>query len=321
VTAASYPDVLVWGACGFIGRHLVSDLVQRGTRVSVLTRGRRGYPPRWWSDRVQWFELTGSSADAGIMQAAVEQARVIFNFAGSTGTTDSNRDPLGSLDANNRPQLQLLEACRAAGVHPHVVFTSSRLVYGRPLSDRVDEQHPINPASMYAAHKACCEHYHRIYASRGVLTATVLRISNAFGADPEAGPRHHGMINAFVQAARAGRPIELFGEGRQLRDFIYIADLVDVLLTCGRHPSAVNETFNIGAGVGTSLREAAEQVVAQIGGPPVRIAPWPPEYSVVETGDYVTDVTKARNLIGLDLKWSFERGLTDMIEEYGRHIP
>jgi UDP-glucose 4-epimerase len=196
------------------------------------------------------------------------------------------------------------------------VFTSSRLVYGRPATLPVSESHVLNPASMYAAHKLCCEHYHRIYAASDALTCTIARISNAFGADPDPATKHHGMINVFVRQSLAGRAIELFGDGRQLRDYLYIPDLVSILLDCGTHRAAVNETFNIGSGTGTSLREAAEQVAAATGGPAIRSVPWPRNYEVVETGDYLTDISKVRTRLGFAPRWSFLAGLSDMIAAY-----
>ncbi len=314
--ASGWPDTLVWGACGFIGRHLVAELCRRGARVSVLTRARSRYAAPSWAGQVRWFEMPDGPEASAVLHRAVAEAAVIYNFAGSTGAADSNLDPLGSLESNNRAQLQMLEACRAAGTRPHVVFTSSRLVYGRPLALPVRESHPLNPASMYAAHKLCCEHYHRIYAAGEALTCTIARISNAFGADPDPGTKHHGMINVFARQSLAGRAIELFGDGAQMRDYLYVPDLIAVLLECGANPAAVNETFNIGSGTGTSLREAAEQVAAATGGPAVRYVPWPRTYEVVETGDYLTDISKARRALDFTPRWSFAAGLSDMIAAY-----
>jgi UDP-glucose 4-epimerase len=308
-TARGYPDVLVWGACGFIGRRLVSTLLRRGARVSVLTRSRDRYPKQVWRDDVEWFELHGDGRDAFVIDQAVSGAAVIFNLAGSTGAAQSNRGPIESLDANNRAQLELLEACRRSSHLPHVVFSSSRLVYGRPVTARVDEDHPRRPASVYAAHKLCCEHYHAIYSSQGAISSTIVRVSNAFGYDEGSLQKPHGLLNAFVQQALAGRPLTIFGDGSQLRDFIYIDDLTEVLVRCGERESARNETFNIGSGVGISLRHAAERIVTALGGPPIVYAPWPLDYAVVETGDYVTEIAKATRLLDFTPHWSFDEGL------------
>lgn len=309
----SPPDALVWGACGFIGRHLAGELCQRGGRVAVLTRPRERYRPAWWSNRVQWFELRGDDRDEAVMERAVSTAQVIFNLAGSTGAAGSNRDPIRSLDGNNRAQLQMLEASRRAGVRPHMVFTSSRLVYGHANKLPVAEDHPLDPLSLYAVHKLSCEQYHRIYALQNLITCTVVRISNVYGADIDPADKPHGMINACVNRCLDGRSIELFGDGHQLRDYIYIADLVEVLLACSVQPAARNETINVGTGVGISLRDASEQIVAAVGAPPLRFVPWPEDHAVVETGDYVTDVTKMRRRLGCTPQWSFPAGLAQTI--------
>jgi UDP-glucose 4-epimerase len=303
-------DVLVWGACGFIGRSLVSALLRRGARVSVLTRPRVAYGRQAWQDQVRWFELSGETGDVAVLDEAVRGAAVIFNLAGSTGAARSNRAPVESLDANNRSQLALLEACRRSGRRPHVVFTSSRLVYGRPRTPRVDETHPIEPGSIYAAHKLCCEHYHAIYAAQGAISRTIVRVSNAFGLDEGAGRKPHGALNAFVQETLAGQPLTIFGDGSQLRDYIFIDDLTEALLACGVRQAARNEIINIGGGDPISLRHAAERIVEALAGPPIVFAPWPLDHAMVETGDYVTDIGKAARLLDFAPRYRFDAALT-----------
>jgi UDP-glucose 4-epimerase len=303
-------DVLVWGACGFIGRNLVSALLERGARVSVLTRTRSGYPHQAWQDRVRWFELAGDPGDVTVLDAAVGGASVIFNLAGSTGAAQSNRAPLDSLDANNRAQLEFLEACRRAGQRPHVVFTSSRLVYGRPRTPRVDETHPIEPASIYAAHKVCCEHYHAIYGAQGAISRTIVRVSNAFGLDEGSVRKPHGALNAFVQQTLAGQPLTIFGDGSQLRDYLFIDDLAEALLACGVREAARNEIINIGGGCPISLRHAAERIVGALGGPAIVYVPWPLDQAMVETGDYVTDLGKAERLLDFAPRHPFDAALS-----------
>jgi len=302
--------VLVWGACGFVGRHLVSELCARGRRVSVLTRERTRYPATAWETEVDWYELAGEAvSDARVIAAAVADVDVVYDLAGSTGAVQSNRDPLDSLQRNNVALLQVLEAIRLEGRRPRVVLASSRLVYGKPVTLPVDEDHPLAPESIYAAHKLCCEHYLRVYAAQGLLSYTIARISNAYGPDAQWTTRPHGMVNAFVRQAVAGTPIRLFGDGSQLRDLIYVADLVDVVIACGEMPAAADVTLNVGTGVGVSLREMAERIVAMAGGPAVEFVPWPADFAMVETGDYVTNPTRLHRILGVLPRWTIQQGL------------
>jgi UDP-glucose 4-epimerase len=209
--------------------------------------------------------------------------------------------------------LGLLESCAAARNVPHVVFSSSRLVYGHTGKTPVTEGHPVNPMSVYAAHKLCIEHYLKIYALLGKITYTICRISNVYGVDEGTLGQGYRVVNAFIRAGLAGEPITLFGDGTQLRDFIYIKDLVDALITSGGSPGSRNELFNIGSGVSSSMHEAASLIRKMTGAPPLRFAPWPKDYELVESGDYVADISKARSELGLAPKYSLDLGLAESI--------
>lgn len=323
-------NVLVWGAYGFMARHLVGRLLQLGAKVSILTRERSRYTPAPWDapphrDSISRFEV-GSMFDAGarfeagmggpqpVFRRALESADVVFNFAGANGAVRSNQDPQRSAAQSARIQVAFLQACAQSGRCPHVVFSSSRLVYGRAQSLPVAEDHPLAPRSFYAAHKLCCEDYHRAFAASRALTFTICRISNAFGPDPEFARKDHGVINAFVEQAIAGQPLRLFGDGRQLRDYIYIDDLIEALLLCAGRPAARNEIFNVGSGEGIRLCDAAEEIRRAAGGPPIEFQPWPADYETVESGDYVSQIAKIRSRLGFSPACSFRGGLARYLQ-------
>ncbi len=314
-------NILVWGAYGFMGRHLVSRLLESGAKVSILTRERSRYAPAPWDTSPQGASLqrfeTGPGDPQPIFRQALESADLVFNLAGANGAVRSNHDPRRSADQSARLQVAFLQACSQSGRRPHVVFSSSRLVYGRAQSLPVSEDHPLAPRSFYAANKLCCEHYHRAFAASGALSFTICRISNAFGFDPEFARKDHGIINTFVEKALAGQPLRLFGDGSQLRDYIYIDDLIDALLLCGEHPAARNEIFNVGSGEGVRLCDAADQIRQATNGPAIEFQPWPADYEKVESGDYVSQVTKIQASLGFSPAYSFRSGL----REYLRRRP
>jgi len=322
----SKKSVLVWGGLGFLGQPLVSKLLEGGMEVSVLCRSRKLYPAPVWASRVRWFELDG--ADPGgnsVLFEAVSSASIIYDFAGSSGAAASNRQPSLSLDENCRTQLAFLAACEKAGHCPHVVFPSSWLVYasGQPgpggeagPKDPVDETCSLGPLSMYAAHRLCIEHYLKIYAARGWITYTICRISNPYGFDPAPTARGYKVLNTFIQRALAGKPIEIFGDGRQLRDFIYISDVARALFHCGLVPEARNEVMNISSGNSHALVEAVETLIDLIGPSPVMFRPWPDEYRSVEPGDYRADISKARRLLGFHPEYDLKSGLRETIRDY-----
>ncbi|MBC7926071.1 MAG: NAD-dependent epimerase/dehydratase family protein [Bryobacteraceae bacterium] len=306
-------NVLVWGGLGFLGSHLVDCLLSAGASVRLLTRERERYTQPTWAHRVQWFEVRHESNKQEVFRSAVNGVDLVYNFAGSSGAVASNSAPLASLENNCREQLLFLAACEESGTCPHVVFSSSWLVYGRPQYLPVDESHPLEPCSMYGAHKACIENYLRIFATRGKIRFSVVRMSNPYGFDPTAGRTSYKLLNTFVNTALAGHAVVLFGDGSQLRDFIYVSDVARALVACGQRAEATNEILNLSSGQSHTLLEAVNLLREMVPSPPPMFREWPPEYVAAEPGSYIADVSKMQRVLGLS-------GLVDLREGLSRTI-
>lgn len=305
--------VLVWGGAGFIGGALLGALKERGDRVTVLSRkDSYGLGQRYPKLRILETGFSMDSNAKAVLRESVRNAELVFNVSGSSGAVSSNQNPLASLRENCAWQLEFLNACSTAGHRLHVVFASTRLVYGKPRSLPVEEAHPLSPESMYAAHKLCTEHYHQIYALQGAISYTICRISNPYGRDERGSGKNHGILNQMIQTALSHKPLTIFGSGKQIRDYIHISDLVQVLLLCGEQQGAINEVFNIGSGEGVSMLDAAMQI-GSIADAPVVFSPWPESYARVETGDFVNSIEKARRLLGFAPKFSFKQGIREAI--------
>jgi UDP-glucose 4-epimerase len=169
---------------------------------------------------------------------------------------------------------------------------------------------------MYAAHRLCIEHYLRIYAAQGNITYTICRISNPYGVDPAPNAQGYKILNTFIRCAFARRPIEIFGDGGQLRDFIYISDVTRALFLCGLVPEARNQVINISSGHSHALLEAVETLIDLVGKSSVIFRPWPDEYRSVEPGDYIADISKARRVLGFHPEYDLESGLRETICDY-----
>lgn len=310
--------VLVWGPFGFVGRHLTAALIARGCSVAILSRPAHLYDDPGWGGPVRRFELQAGCDNSSTIRQAVSTAAVIYDLAGSSGAVSSNRAPIESLENNCRIQLEFLEACALAGNAPHIVFSSSRLVYGETGTEAVTEDHPLAPRSIYAAHRLCVENYLRIYAHRGHITYSICRISNIYGHERGQRGRDYGVLNSFVRQAIAGRPITLFGAGSQLRDYIHVTDLVEVLIRAGTAPAARNHVFNIGLGTSVTVREAALLIQELAGSPPIQFVPWPADWEAVESGDYVVDTKKARTLLDISCRYDLASGLRETVASYRR---
>ena len=309
--------VLVTGGLGFIGVNLCSRLLDLGAEVTVLDNFvPTQIAPAFDAVRSQLRLAIADIRDEEKVERVVRDQEVIFNLAGKSGAADSNKTPLNDLDINCRGQLNLLDACRAFNPEVAIVFPSSRLVYGKPRYLPVDEKHPLDPESIYAAHKLAVENYHLIYGRLYGLKATVLRISNPYGPFQAGEGRAYGIANGFIQAAVSGRPIMLFGDGSQRRDYLYIDDLVEAFLRAAPLPESRGRIYNIGDGQGTSLLELAEMAVLEAGRGKIVRVPWPEEYRAIETGDYLSDISLARQELGWSPGTDIREGIERTVISY-----
>lgn len=306
----------VWGGCGFVGRHLVPALLAHGAEVTVLTRPVAPALEPAWRSAVSWYVIDGDADYDDVLASTHPPADVVYDLAGASGAAHSHLDPLASLDSICRAQLLFLDACRRHGRAPHVVFVSTRLVYAPHGAAAIAEDARLEPRSLYAVHKLGVEHYLRVFSRLTPLTYTILRASPIFGFDGGCGPREHGIVNTFIRCGLRGEPITLFGDGRQLRDFLYIADFVDALLAAAVAPAARNTVINVGSGERLRLRDAAEIIRSLTGGPPIRYVPWPADCLAVETGDYVADINRCRALLDMSPRTSFAIGAALTVRAY-----
>jgi len=301
--------VLVVGADGFLGTNCVRALEALGARLTLLVRSPR--PHTNPHARV----IRGDARDPVVVRAAVEDQTVVFDLAGSSGGIDSNRDPLGDLDRECVPQLNLISLCAQLRAPPFFVFCSTRTVYGQPQYLPVDEAHPLAPLSVYAVHKLAVESYLSLFNRRAGLSFCVFRLSNPYGPHQPENWRSYGVINHFIRQAAIGEAIRLYGEGEQLRDYIYVDDAVSAFVLSPALSSCRDQILNLGGRHPISVRTAAERITSIAGGPPVEFEPWPEEYVAVESGDYVTDLRKLDGCMDRPAEPSFDDAVAWTIEE------
>jgi nucleoside-diphosphate-sugar epimerase len=179
----------------------------------------------------------------------------------------------------------------------------------------VDEGHPMRPQSFYALHKLAAERYCRLYHEAFGLWTAWLRLSNPYGPRQQIKHSKYGIVNWFVRLALDGKPLTVFGDGGQARDYFYIDDAVEAFLLAASSDEAGGEAFNIGGGAPISFRTMAETIARETGAT-VDYVQWPDAWKQVETGDYVTDIEKARRLLGWQPKVGFEEGIRRTVDYY-----
>jgi nucleoside-diphosphate-sugar epimerase len=214
-----------------------------------------------------------------------------------------------------RGNLALLEAIRAAGAAAKLVFAGSRLQYGRPATLPVGEDQSGHPLCLHAVHKQTVEEYLKLYAQLFGVRYSVARITNPYGPGQPKGRTAYGIINRLIQLALAGEALTMYGDGRQQRDYVHVADVVDALLALGASARANGRIYNVASGVGTRMIDAASQIIEIAGGGHVEHVPWPSLAEQIETGDFVADISRAKAELG----WAPARPLRQGLEETVAH--
>jgi UDP-glucose 4-epimerase len=323
---AFYRDrrVMVTGGLGFIGSNLARQLAALGARVLLVDSLIPEYGGNLFNidgieDRVR--VNIADVRQQSTMNYLVQDQDVIFNLAGQVSHIDSMQDPYTDLEINCRSQLSILEACRRYNPTVKVIFAGTRQVYGKPDSLPVSESHLVRPMDINGINKAAGEYYHLVYNNAFGVRACSLRLTNVYGPRQLIKHNRQGFIGWFIRLAMEDREIQIYGDGRQLRDFVYVDDAADAFLRAGASEASNGQVFNVGGLEPISHRDLVELLIAVAGSGRYRFVEWPPEKKAIDIGDFHSD----SSLIGRTLGWravtSLREGLTKTLDFYRTHLP
>ncbi|MBV9271868.1 MAG: NAD-dependent epimerase/dehydratase family protein [Candidatus Eremiobacteraeota bacterium] len=302
--------VAVTGASGFLGERLVRHLLPRCREVVAIARGAAtGVLQDLRGAQILLADVT-QAADLAPALAGVD---VVFHLAGRSGASASAASPIADLDVNVGGLLTLLDVLTRIAPRARVVFPGSRLEYGTPQAVPVPESHPINPLSPYGLHKYLCELELALFARTSELRYAVARLTNPYGPWQSASARQYNVLNQMILTASNGGTITLYGDGSQVRDYIFVEDAVAALTRLGELDESV--VVNVGSGTGISVRDAAETMVRIAGRGSIAFVPWPEPERRVETGDFIADISKMSSL-GWKPQYAFEDGIAETIRYF-----
>jgi UDP-glucose 4-epimerase len=294
------PLVVVTGGAGFIGSHLATSLLAQGRRVRIvddLSSGKRSNLP----PGAEFLE--GDVLD--LADRAVEDADTVYHLAAQVSVSRSVAAPRESHRSTAESTLAMLEASEKAGVRRFVLASSSAVYGNAEILPRREDQAP-EPASPYAAAKLTSEVYSRYWASRGPMETVALRFFNVYGPRQDPTSPYAAAIPTFINRLASGRPIPIFGDGTQTRDFTFVDDVVRGLDAAGLRPAVSGRVFNIASGRSITILELVG-LLGGILGQDVSIDFRPPR-----TGDIhhsAADIGQARQALGFVPEVSLAEGL------------
>lgn len=290
---------VVLGGNGFLGTHIASGLVSDGWRVRVIDRS----PPLSEADRgVEWIDR--DLCDHAPWAEMLTDSTVVIHGYSTTTPTTSDADPVYDVESNLLSTLRILDACATAGVSRFVFVSSGGAVYGIPRALPVREDHPLAPISSYGIVKAAVESYVRHYCTRLPMTYAILRPGNPFGVGQVPG-RGQGVIPTYLKALLDRTPIRMFGDGEQVRDYLYVNDVARGCVLAASSPR--NLVLNLGSGRGLSLNSLLQILTSVTQIEPVRIDHLPSRSSDIRA--LILDTARAE----AELNWRPEVPILDGI--------
>lgn len=315
-------DVLITGGLGFIGSSLARCLVTLNAKVTLVDSLIPEYGGNLFNvDDIRshvTIEMT-DVRDTRAMTALIKKRDFLFNLAGQTSHLDSMTDPLTDLDINAAAQLSILEACRLHNSGIKVIFASTRQIYGRPQYLPVDERHPINPVDVNGINKLAGEWYHLLYNNVYKIRACALRLTNTYGPGMRVKDARQTFLGIWIRRIIEGKPIEVYGDGKQRRDFNFVTDVVEGLLRAAASAESEGHVFNLGHWEHLSLEELAALLVHLNGEGQYELIPFPADRKAIDIGDYYSDFSNVQKVLGWTPEVLLETGLAETLTYYRKN--
>lgn len=314
--------VLITGGLGMIGSTIANKLVKLGAEVTLVDSVIKPYGANFFNvkDIENLIKINISDIrDKESIKILVADKDVVINLAGQVSHNDSLQNPYLDADINYIGHLNVLEALKNYNPKAKILYSGSRLQFGKIISNPVAEDHPLNPLTPYAVNKTAAENLYLYYNRVFDIPTVLFRIANPYGPRCQMLHSKYAIINWFIRNAMEDKSITIFGDGSQIRDYIYVEDLAEAFIQAAFNDGIKSEIFNIGSGIGTPFREMVESVVRLVGKGRVIYQPWPQDYLNVETGNYITDITKITKVLSWKPITNLNDGIEKTVEYYQKY--
>lgn len=299
---------LVLGGCGFLGSHLVDGLLNKGYEIVVFDKV--DVDTKNINHNLNKVDLIeGDFTNKNDLQRAIRDIDYIFHFIGTTIPQSSTQNPVYDIESNVISSINLLEIAKSGNVKKIIFASSGGTIYGIPQKVPIPEDHPTNPICAYGISKLMIEKYLHLYFSLHGLDYVSLRFSNAYGErqDPD---KSQGVIGVFLEKIIRGDPVNIWGDGKVVRDYIYVKDIVDACLKASELKQTKYHIFNIGSGNGISLNELIE-IIRKGAGKEIKV-----KYTQgrkIDVPINILDTTLAKKVFGWKPKVLIEQGIKTIL--------
>lgn len=311
--------VLIIGGLGLIGSTTARYCLDGGAKVTIVDNRAPEYGANDFNlaDLAQKFALViGDIREADFVNRIVQEQDFIFNFAAQIGHNIGIENPIFDNQLNCIGHINLLMACKNYNSRVKIIYPGSRLQYGRIRNLPVTENHPREPLSIYAIHKNTAEQYYQTFFHHYGIRSTCFRITNPYGPRSQMKNSAYSLINWFIRLAMDGQVIKIYGDGGQIRDYIYIDDLVEGLVLAAIDDESDGRIYNIGSGMPTKFIDMARAVVEVVGSGNIENVPWPKNYDHFETGDFYADISSIKNDINWQPRTALAKGIKKTYHYY-----
>lgn len=317
--------VLITGGLGFIGSSLARKLVKLGSKITIMDSKLKGHGFNCFNIKDIKNKIFLDESDIRDKEKVIRNVKekdVIFDFAAYINPHQNEKKEKLEKDINIKGHLNILEACRISNPDCRIIFPGSRMEYGavNKKDIPIKEDHPLLPLTDYASDKIVVENYLQFYREKYNLESITLRLTNPFGPRAQIKSPQYCIANWFIRQALENKEIKIFGEGTQIRDYIFIDDMVEAFAIAGVHPNPKNKIYNVGSGEMTKFKDMAEMIVHLVGKGKILQVSWPKNYKNTETGDFCADISRIHQDLGWKPRTNFEEGLKKTINFYKKNL-
>jgi UDP-glucose 4-epimerase len=312
--------ILITGGAGYLATNLIAQL--REIDCHIIRVDRPGVQLVPLVGKFTFHDIEADIRDRVIWESLLDDIDIVFHFAAQTSVYVAEQDPKADLAINIMPMLHLLETCREKQLKPVVLFSGTVTEVGLPQHLPVNEDCSDHPITIYDLHKWMAENYLKHYTTTGIIKGVILRLANVYGPGPKSSSADRGVLNMMIRKALQGQALTVYGDGKYLRDYVYVEDVAQAFLNAAANIDSVSgKHFVIGSGEGYTIMQAitlvAERVALMTGErvPVINIDP-PSLLSPIEFRNFVADTHQFTKTTGWSAKYSLTEGIDATIQAF-----